>query len=275
MANPLKTLQESVIKNFENGAKGSVVPTFHVGVDSFFAGTKGDLPAEKMVLLKGDLAKIAKAMAEGMELTVGTVTVSVPVHATGYSSLFGVPVEKDAAGTLLGGLLQLMEQCEMALLLGCGFGKFSASSEAIKRAHDQLRARPETIHIPFLGKTMEFQIFSFDSNNNPKHGLLVDGMWSPYRALGIVRAVDRSIILAFQAKMDYGSGRWDLERFDVSFLTELAEKSSLFADAYLKVVGNAFNPTVINEIDSDTIAALKESPFFQQILNRVCSRWIH
>ena len=70
MANPLKTLQESVIKNFENGAKGSVVPTFHVGVDSFFAGTKGDLPAEKMVLLKGDLAKIAKAMAEGMELTV-------------------------------------------------------------------------------------------------------------------------------------------------------------------------------------------------------------
>ena len=128
MANPLKTLQESVIKNFENGAKGSVVPTFHVGVDSFFAGTKGDLPAEKMVLLKGDLAKIAKAMAEGMELTVGTVTVSVPVHATGYSSLFGVPVEKDAAGTLLGGLLQLMEQCEMALLLGCGFGKFSASS---------------------------------------------------------------------------------------------------------------------------------------------------
>ncbi|KKU04606.1 hypothetical protein A3E99_00435 [Candidatus Kaiserbacteria bacterium RIFCSPHIGHO2_12_FULL_54_16] len=275
MANPLKTLQESVIKNFENGAKGSVVPTFHVGVDSFFAGTKGDLPAEKMVLLKGDLAKIAKAMAEGMELTVGTVTVSVPVHATGYSSLFGVPVEKDAAGTLLGGLLQLMEQCEMALLLGCGFGKFSASSEAIKRAHDQLRARPETIHIPFLGKTMEFQIFSFDSNNNPKHGLLVDGMWSPYRALGIVRAVDRSIILAFQAKMDYGSGRWDLERFDVSFLTELAEKSSLFADAYLKVVGNAFNPTVINEIDSDTIAALKASPFFQQILNRVCSRWIH
>jgi len=275
MANPLKTLQESVVKNFENGVKGSVVPTFHAGVDSFFAGTKGDLPAEKMVLLRGDLAKIAKAMAEGMALIADTVTVSVPVHATGYSSLFGVPVEKDAAETILGGLFQLMDQCEMALLLGCGFGKFSASSEAIMRAHDQFRARPETIHVPFLGKTMEFQIFSFDSNNNPKHGLLVDGLWSPYRALGIVKAADRSIILAFQAKMDYGSGRWDLERFDVPFLVELAEKSSLFADAYLKVVGNAFNPTVIRETDSDAIAELKASPFFQQVLSRVCSRWTH
>ncbi|MBZ9573045.1 hypothetical protein KJA17_02610, partial [Patescibacteria group bacterium] len=165
----------------------------------------------------------------------------------------------------------LMEQCDIALLAGCGFGKFSASEEEIRKAQEQLCENVETIYLPLPEGAMELKIFAFDSNNNPKHRLLVDGLWEPYRAIGLVKF--KNIILAFQTTMDYGSGNWKLDRIDTKFLPELAKKSSLFKSAYQKIAEKEFDETEIPEVNPEFIGFLKASSHFQQALNRVCSRW--
>lgn len=269
MENPVKVLQESVVRYVENGVKGSKVPHFHEYIDG-----SDDLKPEKIALLKKDFLQIYKAFMEDMPLTEETVEVRVPVHETGYSKSLGVPVEKNARETIAYFINAAIDQCELAILANCGFGKYSAAPEKIKDAQEQLRGNVEKIYLPLPRGSMELKIIAYDSNNNPKHNLLVDGMWVPFTAIGLVRYETENISLAFMATMDYGNGNWKLDRLDTKLLSELAEKSSLFKEAYQKIVGRDFDKIEISEINQEFIKFFKTSPHFQQILNRVCGRWV-
>lgn len=268
MSNPLKVLQESVIQGLEGGVKGSKVPAFHAYVDG-----PDDVVAEKIPQLKEDFLQIYRAFYAGLALTEEKVVISVPLHDTGYNPLFGMPVDKDAREVIAHCLNEVIDQCTLAILANCGFGKFSAPPEKIREAQKQLCESIETIYLPLPEELLELNIFAYDSNANPKHGFLVDGMWVPYRAVGLIRYEAKDIILAFQATMDYGSGEWKIDRFDTDFLSELAEKSSLFADAYRKIAGRDFDNTVVAEASPGLVEFIKSSPYFQPDLNRICARW--
>lgn len=269
MGNPLKVLQESVVQCVESGVKASKVPQFHAYLEG-----SDDLKPEKIPQLKKDFLQVYKAFIEGMPLTEDTVEVRVPVHATGYSPLFGVPVQKDAQETIASLLNEAIDQCELAILAGCGFGKYSAEPEKIREAQEQLRESVEIIYLPLPKGSIELKVIAYDSNSNPKHRLLVDGMWAQYKAVGLIRHEAEDITLVFMTTMDYGSGNWKIDRIDTALLSELTEKSSLFKEAYKKLVGKNFNGKV-KEGNPEFIEFLKSSPHLQQTLNRICSRWRH
>jgi hypothetical protein len=269
MGNPLRVLQESVVQYIEGGVKDSKVPQFH----KYLEGSD-DLEPEKIPQLKKDFLQVYKAFIEGMPLTEDTVEVRVPVHATGYSPLFGVSVQKDARETIASLLNEVIDQCELAILAGCGFGKYSAGPEKIKESQERLRESVETVYLPLPKGSIELKVIAYDSNNNPKHRLLVDGMWVPYKAIGLVRCETEDITLAFMTVMDYGSGNWKVDQLNAGLLCELAEKSSLFKEAYQKITGKDFGGE-IKEVSHEFIQFLKSSPHFQQTLNRICSRWRH
>jgi hypothetical protein len=182
----LRVLQESVIKYLESGVKGIRVPFFHAYLDG-----PDDLEKEKIPELKRDVDQIRKALIEGMVLVEEEVEVMVPIHETGYSPLLGVPVEKDAKVVIKSLLDGLLDQCELAIIADCGFGKFSASQEKIREAQEQLKDNIETIYLPLSLGVVELKIMAYDSNNNLKQGRVADGIWVPFRAIGLVKFEDK------------------------------------------------------------------------------------
>lgn len=269
MREPLKVLQETIVEHLEDGIKGSKVPHFH----NYIEGS-GDLEPEKIPPLKEEILQIQKAVIEGMPFTKDKVEVMVPVHPSGYAPLSGVPTTKDATETITSWLNEAIEHCKLSILIGCGFGNYSVGPE-IKKAREQLREEVETSYLPSPKGSLELKIIAYDSNNNPKHGFLIDGMWYPYKAVGLVYCEAENIILAFQATMDYGTGNWELDKFSTEFLYRLAEKSSSFQEAFQKITNNEFNKEELAKIDPEFVKFLKNSPHFRQLLNRVCSRWTH
>lgn len=269
MANPLAVLKESVIQKLEGGNKGSKFPIFH----AHFEKSNDDLEAEKIPALKKEFLQISAAFCEGMELTSSRVEVSVPVHETGYSSLFGVPVEKDARETIGNILNATIEQCDLAIIAGCGFGRFSANSEKIREATEQLKESIETVFLSTPNGPRELRILAYDSSNNLKHGRAADGIWVPYRVIGLIKI--QAIVLGFDAIMDYGSGVWSFNNLGINWLVELSENSVLFSDAYKKLTGNNFDLTIMQMPDPELISWLKESKCFQQAVNLVCRRWLN
>jgi len=267
MANPMKVLQESVIQNLEEGVKGAKVSAFHAYVDG-----PDDVEAEKIPQLKEDFLNIYKAFIFGMSLTEETIEVRVPTHNTGYSPLFGVPVDKDAQEVIASCLNETLDQCDLAIIAGCGFGKFSATPEKIREAQEQLRENVEKVFLPLPSGLMELSIIAYDSNNNLKHGRAADGLWEPFKAIGLIGLDD--VILAFMATMDYGSGNWKVDQLGTELLRELAEKSSLFKEAYQKMTGKEFAEAEISEANPEFVEFIRTSPHFQQALNRVCKRWL-
>ncbi len=267
MNNILKVLQDSVVSALEGGTKSSRFPSFHRYIEG-----SDDVEADKMPSLKEECSQIYQSFIEGMELTTDKVEVNVPVHATGYSPLFGVPVEKDARESIARTLDVLLDQCELAILANSGFGRFSASPDAIAEAQKRLRENVETIHVPSSSGINDLKMIVYDSNNNPKHKLLVDGLWVPYRTSGLLKHEDKT--LAFMSTMDYKVGNWGIDQLDTDLLNDLAESSSLFPEAYKKLTGNEFNKANISRVDKDFINSLKSSPFFQRAVNRMCARWI-
>ncbi|MFH1036615.1 MAG: hypothetical protein V1756_00905 [Patescibacteria group bacterium] len=269
MGNPLTVLQETVVQKLEGGVKGSKFPTMH----DYFDGIYGhdDVPPEKIPALKEEFLQITKAFCEGMELVSSTVTVSVPTHNTGYSPLFGVPVEKDSYETIGHVLNESIDQCTLAIILGCGFGKYSAPSEKLQEAMEQLKESVERVFLPGPNGAVEALILAYDSNNNIKYGRIAEGMWSPYRVVGLV-SVQESI-LGFDATMDYGTGVWKFNKIGFDCFLELAEKSSLFPGAYKKITGKDYNPTEVQKPEPTLISWLTESKAFQQNIGRACKRW--
>ncbi|MBU3965610.1 hypothetical protein KJ575_02555 [Patescibacteria group bacterium] len=267
MENPLKVLQESVVQHLEGGTKGSKAPQFHEYIDG-----SDDLEPEKILRLKNDLLQIYKAFIEGMPFIKDTVEMRMPVHATGYSLLLGAPVEKDTIETIASLLNAIIDHCELAIIANCGFGKYSAGPEKIKEAQEQLRENIEVIYLPLPKGSMELKVVAYDSNNNPKHNCLVDGLWVPFKTIGLIRQEAEDVILAFVATMDYGSGNWRIDRLDTELLAEVAEKSSLFKATYQKLVGKDFEGR-IREPNPEFIKFLRSSPHFQQTINRICNRW--
>ncbi|OIO48588.1 MAG: hypothetical protein AUJ32_00175 [Parcubacteria group bacterium CG1_02_40_82] len=269
MENALKVLQDSVIEYLEGGQKGSKVPQFH----EYIEGTN-DLKPDKIPRLKEEILQIYKAFVEGMLLTEKTVEIRVPVHETGYSTLLGVPVEKDAREIIASFINTAIDECQLAILANCGFGKYSPTPEKIQEVKQQLRESVEMIYLPLPKGSMELKIVAYDSNNNPKHHFLVDGLWTPFVAIGLV-AYSEGDILAFQATMDYGSGNWKLDKFGTELIYELADKSSFFKDAYQKLTGGEFNAKEVKSPNPEFVNFIKCSPHFQQALNRVCRRWVN
>lgn len=268
MATPLQLLSTSIAYSLEKGAKGSKFPIFH----SYTAGGN-DLPAEKISGLLVEVQEIYNAfMAGKLELASKKVQVLVPVHETGYVPEFGLPIEKDSQeviGLLLNGALN---QCELALLAGCGFGKFSPKPEAIAAAQKQLQQKPVEFVAPLPSGETTVRIVAFDANNDPSKGLLVDGMWNPFQSIGLVALHDSA--LAFRAKMNYKTSQWRIERFDQEFLPKLLQKLPTLPAAYQTLTGSVFDPGKPQMVDPEIISQLLACPHFQQALNRVCSRWV-
>lgn len=269
MGNPLTVLQETVIQNLEGGIKGSKFPTMH----AYFDGTYGhdDVPPEKIPALKEEFLEITKAFCEGMKLVSSTVTVSVPTHDTGYSPLFGVPVEKDSYETIGAILNESIDQCTLAIILNCGFGKYSAPAEKLQEAMEQLKESVEKVFLPGPPGAIEVLLLAYDSNNKLKHGRVAEGMWSPYRVIGLVLVQES--ILGFDATMDYGTGVWKFNKLGFDCFQELAEKSALFPEAYKKLTGKDYNSTEVHEPEPALVSWLKESKTFHQNVSRVCKRW--
>lgn len=269
MGNPLTVLQETVIQKLEGGAKGSKFPTMH----AYFDGTYGhdDISPEKIPALKEEFLQITKAFCEGMELVSSTVTVSVPTHDTGYSPLFGVPVEKDSYEAIGYVLNESVDQCTIAIILKCGFGKYSAPPEKLQEAMEQLKESVEKVFLPGPNGAVEALILAYDSNNNLKHGRVAEGMWSSYRVVGLVLV--RESILGFDATMDYGTGVWKVNKLGFDCFLELTEKSALFPEAYKKITGKDFNLAETRKPEPTLISWLMESKTFQQNISRVCKRW--
>lgn len=273
MKNALKVLQESVVRYLEEETKGSKFPQFHEYID----GGAHDLEPDKILRLKEEFLQIYKAFVEGMSLTEKTIEVNVPVHETGYSSLLGVPVEKDAREMVAFLINEALDQCELAILAKCGFGKYSASPEEIRKAQGQLRENSETIYLPLPSGSMELKIVAYDSNNNLEHGRVADGLWVPFVAIGLIAYDPKNVVLGFQATMEYKNGNWKLDRLGIDMLYELAEKSSLFQQAYKRFVGKEFDSETKSDqpFNREFIEFIKNSPHFQQALNRVCMRWVN
>lgn len=270
MGSPLAVLKESVIQRLEGGNKGSKFPVFH----AYFETLGDDLEAEMVSVLKKEFLQINAAFCEGMELVSSRVDVNVPVHETEYSSLFGVSVKKDARETIGGLLNAAIEQCDLAIIAGCGFGKFSASPEEIRRATEQLKENIETVFLPTPNGFQEVRIFAYDSSNNLQYGRAADGIRVPFRAIGLA-FIFPTVTLGFDATMDYSSGVWSLNNFGIDCLMELAESSALFPEAYKKLTGSEFDSATIQKPDPVLINWLKESNHFRQAINRVCRHWLN
>jgi len=272
MKSALRVLQDSVVRYLEGEVKDSKFPQFHEYVDS----GANHLEAEKVSRLKEELLQIYRAFVEGMPLIEETVEVNVPVHETGYSSLLGVPVKKDAREVVAFLINEALDQCELAILAKSGFGKHSPSPEEIRKAQEQLRENPETIYLPLPTGSMELKIVAYDSNNNLKHGRVADGLWVPFVAIGLIAYEPKNVVLGFQATMEYKSGNWKIDHLGIDMLYELADKSSLFPQAYKRLTGKEFIKEAITEgFNQEFIGFIKRSPHFQQALNRVCSRWMN
>lgn len=275
----LTLLQKLVIKYLEKGTKGSRFPVFHAYIDN----PSDDLEADRIPQLKEEFVQIQSAFAFVMPPIQEKIIMRVPVHATGYSPTLGLSVEKDPKEAIPLFLNGAIEQCEIAILAKGGFGKFSVSPEEINRARKQLRQQIETIHIPSTGGMMEVKILAYDSNNNPEHHLLVDGLWVPYQVAGIIEIgltscgvpLPEKTVIGFMATMDYRTNKWEFNRFDAEFLQELAQKTSFFKEAYQRITGRGFNEPEISNVDFVLIEALQDKRYFRQNLDRICSRWIN
>lgn len=268
MANPLQLLSQSVVPSLEAGVKGSKFPIFHG-----YVGGEKDLPPEKIRGLLAEIQQIYDAfMAGSLRLVAEKVEVMVPVHDTGYVPELGVPVDKDSQEVIGHLLNSALDQCELALLAGCGFGKFSPNPEAIAAALKQLQQKPVEFIAPLPSGATVVRIVAFDANNKPDHGLLVDGLWNPYLAIGLVSLRDG--VLAFRAKMDYRTSQWAVERCDSDFLQELLPNLPVLPETYQTLTGQKFDPGKPQVVDPEIIRQLQASPHFQQVLNRVCSRWL-
>ncbi|MDP3990702.1 MAG: hypothetical protein Q8P63_00105 [Candidatus Nealsonbacteria bacterium] len=269
MENPLTVLQETVIQKLERGIKGSKFPTMH----NYFDGVYGhdNVPPEKIPALKEEFLQINKSFCEGMELISPTVTVRVPTHNTGYSPLLGVPVEKDSYEAIGYLLNESIDQCTIAIILNCGFGKYSALPEKLREAMEQLKDSIEKVSLTGPKGVVETLILAYDSNNNIKHGKIVEGMWIPYRVIGLVLV--KESILGFDATMDYGTGVWKFNKFGFSCFLELVERSFLFSGAYKKITGKNYNQAEIQKPEPGLVNWLTESKAFHQNISRVCKRW--
>ena len=268
MKNPLVVLQETIIGKLENGVKGSKFPNLH----AYFDGDD-EVPPEKIPTLKEEFLQITNAFCEGLELISPTVTVSVPTHNTGYSSLFGVPVEKDSYETIGSILNESIDQCTLAIILKCGFGNYSAPSEKIQEAIKQLKKSVEKVFLPSPNGTIEAFLLAYDSNNNSECGRVAEGLWSPYRVVGLI-SIQESI-LGFDMTMNYGTGVWNFNKFGPDCFLELAEKSALFSEAYKNLTGKDYQPADIQKPDPVLIDWLKESKVLRQNISRICKRWIN
>lgn len=136
----------------------------------------------------------------------------------------------------------------------------------------QLRGHVEKIYLPLPTGTMELDIMAYDSNNNPKHRLMIDGLWEPFRAIGLIKF--ETTVLAFKATMELRGSKWKLNQLDSEMLCELAEKSSLFRDAYHKLTGEYFDKEKTKEVNPQLVDLIRVSLQFQQALNRVCGHWV-
>ncbi|MBU1292237.1 hypothetical protein KKH07_02000 [Patescibacteria group bacterium] len=104
----LTVLSDSIIKNMEDGKKGSKLPLIHVFMES-----EGKEPEQgKRPNFKKELEKIKKAIAGGISLTQNIITEMVPTHMGGYSSLFATPVPKDVQNEILDFLDFALKQCD-------------------------------------------------------------------------------------------------------------------------------------------------------------------
>jgi len=270
MNDVLKVLQDSVIISLEDGAKGKVFPEFHQYID----GTN-NVPAEKIPLLRNEAFKIYEAFVAGMSLTNEAVIVNVPIHETGYSSLSGIPTEKKSQEEIGNFLCSLLDQCELAISLECGFGNYSASQEKIEEASKTMRGKMEIFRMFYSKQFIEIKIVAFDSNNNLQRGRVVDGLWVPYTVIGLIRYDIEDITLGFMSTMDYGSGEWKINKLNTELIVEFVKGAGLFSDAYQKLTGiSEYQPKLINLAIDTFIDTLKCSPQFLMTLKRICNRWV-
>ena len=81
-------------------------------------------------------------------------------------------------------------------------------------------------------------------------------------------------VVAFRAKLDHKTHQWKMGRCDPNFLPMLLPKLPAIPQVYQALTGEVFDPGKTQLIDPDVISQLKASPYFQQALNLVCSRWV-
>ena len=274
MTSPLQLLSESVAYSMEAKAKGSKFPIFQA-----CANGKKDQPLEKIPGLLAEIRQIYNAFMDGnLRLSARSVQVLVPIHNTGYVPELGIPIDKDSREIIGLMLNNYLDQCELAVFAGAGFGKFSAKPEAIAVALKQLQQKPVEFIAQLPGGATTVRIIAFDSNNDMSKGVVADGMWIPFQAIGLVAWSNITLndnVLAFRAKMDYKTNQWKIGRLDSEFLVKLLPKMPTLPKAYQTLTGNALNPDGLQKMaDAQVILQLRASPHFQQALNRVCSRWV-
>lgn len=275
---PLIVLQDLVIEHLEKGKKGSKFPHFHNYID--FLGD--DLEPRKIAPLREEIVQIQLAFTSTFPAPNRKIVVSVPVHATGYSPLFGLDVEKDSEEVILDILNNAVEMCQIALFANCGFGRFTIPPEKILEVEGQLRENPETICVPFTGGSLETKIFAYDSNNNLKQGRAADGLWVPFQVVGLlqVRLSSRGTAVsnwgnaAFLTTREIKTHHWIFDHFGNKPLFDVAERSTLFGNAYQKLTGESFDKTKVLLVEPQWLEFLQQSCYFRQNLNRICNRWI-
>ena len=270
---PKTLLQNTITERLEDGQKGGKFPRLQYVLDNI----GDDLKAEEIVPLREEIAEVDKAFMAGMAPLKDQVTVMVGMHDTDYSPLFGIPVSKDAWQIMSQQLNGVLDQCDLALELGCGFGRFSANPDKIQEAQKKLRQRVEEFVIPAPDGLAEYKIVAFDSNNRLEEGRVADGMWVPYRTIGLVRRESDGLLLGFRAEMDYGSGEWSAKEFSREFLSRLTKAGDVvgLSEAYQKICDKDFADEDIRQIDEESLELLKNTPSFRHILARVSNRWLN
>jgi len=270
---PLMVLQDLVVGHLEQGKKGSKFPHFQSYID--FLGD--DLEPRKIAPLKEEIVQIQLAFTSTFPAPNKKIIVQIPVHATGYSSLFGLPVEKDAEEVILDILNNAVEMCQIALFANCGFGRFTIPPEKILEIVKRLREQPETICLPVTDGSLETKIFVYDSNNNLKQGKLADGLLMPFQVVGLLQIRLSSTSnwgnVAFLATCDIKSHNWMFDHLGTKFFLELSRGSSPFRNAYQKLTGQIFDRKKVLLAKRQWIEFLLKSRYFRQNLNRICNRW--
>lgn len=269
----LEVLQNSVIKNLESGCKGLIVPHFHEYIDRFLQTARDDCEAEKIKGIKDDILTIDKAFVSGMPLTQNTITVEVPVHDLDYSPHFGIPVAGDARFIISVYLNEALNQCDMALIARCGFGKFSTLPEKIIAAKHQLMESVEKEELPTTFGLLPISLHIFWSNCNLLHGILADGLWKPFQAFGLLKCESLELVIGFVAIMDYGTSIWSFSQLNTNVLMSFQKEVPLFSKAFKKISGVEFDWHTCVETDQDLIDFLKTSPHLLSLVNRMCGRW--
>lgn len=264
---PLEVLQESVTQNLE---KDSNFSTFHEYVEH-----PNELEASRVSSLKKELLEIFEEFVRGMELTESKTKVKIPTHVTGYSPVIGRSVIRDSREVIGVILNRLIEQCKLAEHVGCGFGEHFAGSKEIREAKKELRKEIETRLVPVEEEEVEIEIIAHDSNNNREGEsfAMPDGMWVPYQAVGLVYCESEDVALGFRSTMDFETEKWELNNFGSEYLVELSEKTSQFSEFYKRMTGEVFNEKEVKETDSELADLLRNSVYFQQLLDMVCDRW--